>query len=178
MSVASRLHNSGVAAFRSQQYDEAGRILEQAYTAAQAERDSRKAGEILNDLGVIQRELGHMETAESTLDQAYQVFAELGDTKGQAQATGNLANVFEAQERYQEAADAYRQSAKMFEAIGENDLAMYSWQALSRLHMQQKNWLGAIASYEEGVEQMPEGSIKKGILQRIIQLPGKWLAGG
>jgi len=178
MSEASQLHNSGVAAFRSQRFDEAAQLLAQAHAAAETEKNPAKAAEILNDLGVIQRELGQLEMAESTLDQAFQIFVELGDSKGQAQATGNLANVFEGQERYQEAVDAYKQSAEMFEASGESDLAMYSWQALSRLHLQQKNWLGAIASYEEGVEQMPEGSVKKGLLQRIIQLPGKWLGGG
>jgi tetratricopeptide (TPR) repeat protein len=177
MSQSSQLHNSGITAFRSQKYEEAAHLLQQAYAAAQKEQNPQKAGEILNDLGVIQRELDELEAAEATLEEAYKIFSQLGDSKGQAQTTGNMANVFEAQQRYQEAVDAYKQSAKMFEAVGEGDLAMYAWQALSRLQLQQKNWLGAIASYEEGIEQMPEGSMKKGILQRIIQLPGKWLAG-
>jgi hypothetical protein len=54
---------------------------------------------------------------------------------------------------------------------------MYSWQALSRLHLNRKHWLPAIAAYEEGIEAMPDGSLKKGLLQRLLRLPGQWLFG-
>ena len=177
MSEAARLHESGIAAFRSRKLDESLRSLEHGLAASRTETDASKEAEILNDIGVVQRELGRLEDAEMTLNRAFDLFGELDDAKGQAQAMGNLANVLESQQRYAEAADAYRRSARMFEECGSGDLAMYSWQALSRLHLQHKDWLGAIATFEEGIEQMPEGSIKKGLLQRIVQLPGRWLAG-
>jgi hypothetical protein len=65
----------------------------------------------------------------------------------------------------------------MFEEIGDSDSAMYAWQALSRLRMKQGQWLPAIAAYEEGVENMPSRSLKKGLLKRILRLPGNLLRG-
>ncbi len=177
MNEANKLHERGIARYRAGDLDQAVDLLTQAHAAASAAGDEKQAAEILNDVAVVRRELGQLSQAAEILTQTYQRFAELGDIKGQAQATGNLANVLEAQEKHEEAAEAYRQSAKMFEEIGESDLAMYSWQALSRLHMKQKDWLPAMAAYEEGIENMPDGSVKKGLLQRIVQLPGQWLAG-
>jgi tetratricopeptide (TPR) repeat protein len=90
---------------------------------------------------------------------------------------GNRGSVLEGQERYEEAVDAYKQSAQMFEQIGDSDSAMYVWQAISRLRLNQKQWLSAIAAYEEGVENMPDRSLKKGLLRRILRLPGGFLRG-
>jgi hypothetical protein len=55
---------------------------------------------------------------------------------------------------------------------------MFVWQALSRMRLKQKEWLPAIAAYEEGIEAMPEGSLKKGLLKRLMTLPGNWLRRG
>jgi hypothetical protein len=55
---------------------------------------------------------------------------------------------------------------------------MYTRQALSRLHLEHKQWLTAIAAYEEGIEAMPDRSLKKKVLQQLMQLPGRWLLGG
>ncbi len=90
---------------------------------------------------------------------------------------GNMGSVLEGQERYEEAVDAYKQSANMFEQIGDSDSAMYTWQALSRLRMKQGQWLPAIAAYEEGIDNMPDRSLKKRLLRRILRLPGGFLRG-
>ena len=52
---------------------------------------------------------------------------------------------------------------------------MYSWQALSRLKMRQKEWVGAIAAYEEGISHLPDSSIKKKILQKVLKFPQQFL---
>ena len=97
--------------------------------------------------------------------------------KGKAQVMGNMGSVLEGQERFEEAVDAYKQSATMFEQIGDGDSAMYTWQALSRLRMNQGQWLSAIAAYEEGIENMPDRSLKKSLLKRILSLPGGLMRG-
>ena len=68
--------------------------------------------------------------------------------------------------------------AKMFEQIGDSDSALVVWQALSRMRLKQKEWLSAIAAYEEGIEAMPDRSLKKGLLRRLLRLPGSWLRHG
>ena len=47
-------------------------------------------------------------------------FIELESTKGQAQALGNRASVYEAEGRLEEAVETYKESATMLEEIGES----------------------------------------------------------
>jgi len=177
MQDANTYHKLGINHFRAGHLDDAAQAFDEALAAVEAEDDRHKEAEILNDLGVTRRELGEWDQAEAALAKADVLFTSLGDVKGQAQVAGNLGSVLEGSQRYEEAAEAYRRSARMFEDIGESDLAMYAWQALSRLHMKHKQWLPAIAAYEEGIENMPDGSPKKGLLRRIVRMPGRWLLG-
>jgi hypothetical protein len=43
--------------------------------------------------------------------------------------------------------------------------------------MNQGQWLSAIAAYEEGIENMPDRSLKRGLLKRILSLPGGLMRG-
>ena len=63
----------------------------------------------------------------------------------------------------------------MLEEIGESEMAMYVWQAVSRLRTKQGQYIAAIGAYEEGIENMPEGSLKRKVLQKIMKLPGSVL---
>lgn len=172
-----RLHSQGIDHYRGGRYAEAASCFEEACVAARAADDRRCVAEALNDLGVARRELGEWDAALAALTEARSLFVALGDRKGEAQSIGNLASVYEGRGDHAAAAEAYRTAAALFEELGESDLAMYSWQALSRMHLNQKHWLPAIAAYEEGIEAMPDGSLKKGLLRRLVRLPGQWLFG-
>jgi tetratricopeptide (TPR) repeat protein len=172
-----KLHALGITHFRAGRFTDAAHAFADAYAAAEATGNRQKAAEALNDMGVARRELAEWVQAEAALEKAYAMFAELGNAKGKAQVMGNMGSVLEGQARYDEAGDAYKQSAQMFEEIGDTDSALFAWQALSRLHMKQKQWLAAIAAYEEGVENMPDRSLKKGLLKRLLSIPGSFLRG-
>ena len=172
-----KLHALGITHFRAGRFSDAARAFAEAYAAAERGGDRQKAAEILNDMGVARREMADWLQAEAALDKSYVLFAELDNLEGKAQVMGNMGSVFEGQERYEDAVDAYKQSANIFEQIGDSDSAMYAWQALSRLRMKQGQWLSAIAAYEEGIENMPDRSLKKGLLKRILRLPGGLLRG-
>ena len=177
MADLAKLHALGITHFRAGRFEDAAQALAEAYAAAEAAGDRQRAAEILNDMGVTRRELAEWVQAEAALDKAYLILVELGNVKGKAQVIGNLGSVYEGQERYEEAVDAYKQSATMFEQVGDSDSAMYAWQALSRLRLKQGQWLPAIAAYEEGIENLPDRSLKKGLLKRILRLPGGMLRG-
>jgi tetratricopeptide (TPR) repeat protein len=172
-----KLHALGITHFRAGRFAEAVQALSEAHKAAETAGDRQRVAEILNDIGVTRRELSEWGQAEAVLKEAYALFAELGSVRGKAQVMGNMGSVLEGDANYQEAADAYKQSAKMFEEIGDSDSAMYAWQALSRMRMKQGQWLPAIAAYEEGIENMPDRSLKKGLLERLLKLPGGLLRG-
>ncbi len=54
-------------------------------------------------------------------------------------------------------------------------MAMYVWQAVSRLRMKQGQYIAAIGAYEEGVENMPKSSFKRKVIEQLLKTPGKLL---
>jgi tetratricopeptide (TPR) repeat protein len=174
--VAKKLHEEGVAFFRKDRLAEARQKLEEALQ--QADPDNRQSAEIYNDLGVVCTKLEDYAAAYEALDEAMACFTRLKDRKGEAQTLGNRAALYEAEESFEEAVDTYKASAKIFEELGENDLAMYVWQAISRLRMRQGQYIAAIGAYEEGVENMPARSFKRKVLSKILRAPTSLLGGG
>jgi len=175
MKKSEEYQKKGVDAFTIGDYEEAKTHFEAALQAASAEEDQKKTAEALNDLGVVKRELGDLDAAYAELDKALDIYTELKDARGEAITLGNLGKVEEAAEKYEDAIQSYIESAAIFEELGENDMAMYCWQALSRLKLNQKDWLGAMSAYEEGIAHLPESSFKKKIMQKLLQLPGKFI---
>ena len=175
MASAQKLHQAGITQFRNGNPEAALAKLQEALK--EAPQNSRVEAEIYNDLGVVYRELDDTDAAYDALEKAMNRFTELDDQKGQAQTLGNLGAVLEAEEDFEDAVRAYKQSAKMLEELGESEMAMYVWQAVSRLRTRQGQYIAAIGAYEEGVENMPEGSFKRKVLQKILRAPNKLLGG-
>ena len=170
-----KLHEEGVALFRKGKTEAALDKFKEALQ--QSGDDPQQAALINNDLGATYKQLEDYEAAYEALDESIKGFTELGDRKGQAQAIGNLASVLEAEGLLEEAVEAYKQAATMLEDVGESEMAMYVWQAVSRLRMNQKQYIAAIGAYEEGVENMPDSSLKKKILRRLLRMPGSLMGG-
>ncbi len=173
--LAKKLHKEGVGLFRKGNPEDALQKLTEALQ--NTDDQSQQAAEIYNDLGVIQSQLGDYEAAYQALDKAKDSFLDLGDEKGLAQTLGNRAAVYEAEGLTEDAVEAYKEAATKLEELGENDMAMYVWQAVSRLRMKQKQYLAAIGAYEEGVENMPQSSFKRKVMQQLLKAPGSLLGG-
>ncbi|OQY44875.1 MAG: hypothetical protein B6242_11715 [Anaerolineaceae bacterium 4572_78] len=167
------LHKEGIAAFRAGDIELAHSKFEATLEAAKSEENPKKIAEALNDLGVVLKQLEDYDGALDHLENALERFQKMGDKQGEAQALGNLGMVQEAAEEYEDAIQDYLDSAALFEEIDQPEMAIYSWQALSRLKLKQKEWLNAIAAYERAIERLPDSSIKKKILQKIINFPSK-----
>lgn len=172
------LQKAGINAFRAGDYETAAQTFEALLQVAEQEGNEAKMAEALNDLGVIYKQLGDIDGAIGAIDTAIEKFQAIDNLKGEAQAWGNLAATQEAAEQYDEAVANYMEAAAIFQEIGENDLAMYSWQALSRLRLRQKEWVAAIAAYEKGIAQLPDNSIKKKVLQQVLKMPEKIVGTG
>jgi tetratricopeptide (TPR) repeat protein len=170
-----KLHEQGIALFREGKFQTALEKFNEALSSAGD--DTRRAAEIYNDIGVVYKQLEDYPAAYQALDEAWARFTELADKKGQAQTLGNRAAVYEAEGLLDEAIEAYKKSAAMLEEVGENEMAMYVWQAVSRLRMNQGQYIAAIGAYEEGVDNMPEDSLKKKIMRQILKIPGGMLGG-
>jgi tetratricopeptide (TPR) repeat protein len=169
------LHEQGVALFRRGKFEAALAKFKEALPGLAD--DAKRTAEIYNDIGVAYKQLEDYAAAHQALDEAWARFTDLADKKGQAQTLGNRAAVYEAENLTEEAVETYKKSATMLEEVGESEMAMYVWQAVSRLRMKQGQYIAAIGAYEEGVENIPAGSMKKKILQKILKLPGAMLGG-
>lgn len=176
MTTTKALHQQGINAFRKGNLETALEKLKQALEIAAD--DSREAAEIYNDLGVIYQQLEDYEAAYQALDEAEDRFTALADKKGQAQTLGNRAAVLEAEGSPDEAVEMYKMSAQMLEEIGESDMAMYVWQAVSKIRTKQGQYIAAIGAYEEGVSNMPKSSFKRKVLERILKTPASLIGGG
>ncbi len=172
MTTSKKLHEQGVALFRKGNVTGA---LEKFQNALALAEEPQKRAEIFNDIGVAYKQLEDYPAAYEALDQAMTHFVNLNDEKGQAQAIGNRASVYEAEGEIEQAIEAYRESAKMLEAVGESEMAMYVWQAVSRLRLKQKEYIAAIGAYEEGVENMPDNSFKKKVMGKLLNIPANML---
>ena len=172
---AKKLHKQGVDLFRKGKTPAALEKLKEALE--QSRDDSQEIAEIYNDLGVVYKELKDYPAAYAALNEAMSRFVALDSEKGQAQTLGNRAAVYEAEGLMEEAVETYKQSAEMLEEVGESEMAMYVWQAVSRLRLKQKQYIAAIGAYEEGVDRMPDGSLKKKFLGRLLQMPGSMMGG-
>lgn len=169
------LQQAGIQAFRSGDYETALAKIQALVEAAAAENDLPKRAEALNDLGVIRKQLNDLPGAFKALEAALAYYQEVDNLRGEGQVLGNMGMVEEAQGKYDDAVQSYVDAAAIFEELGDSEMAMYSWQALSRLRLRQKEWIGAISAYEEGISHLPDNSIKKKMLQKLLKLPYKFI---
>jgi len=173
--IAQKLHEEGVALFRKGKLDAALEKLNQALQNTADE--SINAAEIHNDLGVIYQQQEDYPNAHRSLDKAEATFTALNHKKGQAQMLGNRAVVYQAEGRLEEAVETYKQSAQLLEEVGEKEMAMYVWQAISKLRTKQGQYIAAIGAYEEGVSKMPKSSFKRKVIEKILKAPASMLGG-
>ena len=172
-SPSKKLHEQAITFFRKAQFETALQKFNEALQATEGQ--PKQVAEIYSDIGVTYKQLNDYPAAHQALDEAMTRFTQMQDKKGQAQTLGNRAAVFEAEGRLDEAVEAYKESAAMLEELGESEMAMYVWQAISKLRTKQGQYIAAIGAYEEGIENMPQGSLKRKVLQQILKLPGGML---
>jgi len=170
-----KLQKEGVDAFRAGNYELAEEKFLALIDAATAENNPAKVAEAHNDLGVVRKQLGDIDGALIALNFALNYYQSVDDERGEAQVLGNFGMVEEAAGKIEEAIQSYLDSAAIFEELGASEMAMYSWQALSRLRLKNKDWINAIAAYEEGIAHLPDSSIKKKIVQTLLKTPQKLL---
>jgi len=170
-----KLQQEGVKAFQSGNYELAQSKFEAMLEAAIKEDKPSKIAESLNDLGVIRKQLGDLDGALEALNKALKYYQDNDDELGEAKTLGNFGMVEEEAGKYEDAVQSYLDAASIFEEYGETDMALYTWQALSRLQLRQKEWVSAIAAYERGIAHLPDNSVKKKVVQNLLKAPGKFI---
>jgi len=174
MAKLEKLHEAGIKAFRAGNYELAQeKLLNLVHTAAE-ENNLAKVAEANNDLGVVRKQLNDTDGALEALHAALKYYQDIDDEHGEAKVLGNFGMVEEAAEKYEDAIQSYLDSATIFEELGDSEMAMYSWQALSKLRFKNKEWIAAIAAYETGIAHLPDNSFKKKMVQTLLKTPSKF----
>lgn len=146
----------GLRLFREKSYGEARKAFETAVTAYQRQDDPLGEAEMLNNLGVIHRLQKDREAAAEALQRAAALFREAGDVNRQAQALGNLGDLYAAERSTREQAAVYYQdAAERFAQSGDPARQSQVLRALSLMRLRQGRWMGAMMRMEESLAVKP-----------------------
>jgi tetratricopeptide (TPR) repeat protein len=168
-----QLENEGKLAYQRGDYENAARAFQAASQAYQTSQDPLAAAEMANNASVAFLKAGDAHDALQVVEGTPQVFAAEGDIRRQAMALGNLGAAFEGVRRYQEAEDAYQQSADLLKRVGEDQLRLNVMQSLSNLQLRTGKHLQALSSMQAGIEDVHRPSPKQRILKKLLGVPFK-----
>ncbi|MBI5879302.1 MAG: tetratricopeptide repeat protein [Chloroflexi bacterium] len=164
-------HARAIEAYRAARYDEALRLLNTARAEAQASGDSAAEARALNDLGVVNQHMGKRDEARVQFEAAIALFAQAGNEHARAQALGNTGTLLGEMRNPRDAAARLEQAQEIFTRLGDKQNAALTLKWLSRMYMQNWNFVEAIFAYERALarlEPLPPG---QALLRRFLQIP-------
>lgn len=161
------------AAYKNGNYLSSARSYHEAAEAYRASGDYLLAAELLNNCSVAYLQAGEGQLALDVLEGTSEEFAEAGDFHRQAMAIGNRAAALEVLERFDEAEEAYRESATILKEIGELDDRLHVLQSLSAMQLHMGRRLEAYASMYVGIMSIERPNPRQRLLKALMQIPYK-----
>jgi tetratricopeptide (TPR) repeat protein len=170
-----QLAKEGQQAFQRGDYENAARSFLAASQAYKTSQDSLNAAEMANNASVAFVKAGDSQAAFQAVEGTAEIFAAAGDIRRQAIALGNLGAALEGIHRFQEAEDAYQQSADLLKQVGEDKLRLNVMQSLSNLQLRTGKHLQALSSMQAGLEDVNRPSPKQRFLKKLLEVPFKMM---
>jgi tetratricopeptide (TPR) repeat protein len=166
-----QLEKEGKVAYQRGDFSAAARAFQAAERGFASTGDLLTSAEMSNNASVAFLQAGDAPAALESVGTTPAIFAEAGDVRRQAMALGNQAAALEALKRFDEAAEAYEQSAELFKRIGEDGLRANVLQSLSALQLRTGRQLQALASMQAGLEQVERPTAQQSLLKRLLRVP-------
>ncbi|GAB4206684.1 MAG: hypothetical protein Fur006_63960 [Coleofasciculaceae cyanobacterium] len=107
---ADRLLKQGVEQYRTSQFDAAIQSWQQALTLFREIKNRKAEGWVLNNLGLVYRDLGQYTKSIEYLEQSLALAREINDRQQEGTCLGNLGNAYAALGKYDKAMELYEQS--------------------------------------------------------------------
>lgn len=167
------LVKKGNTAYKRGDYLISSKSYREAAEAFQADGDELLAAEMLNNCSVAYLQAGEAQLALEAVEGTSDIFAAVGDLHRQALSIGNRASALEELERFEEAEQAYRDSAKILKEIGKLDDRLHVLQSLSAMQLQMGRRLEAYASMYAGIISIERPNPKQRLLKALMQIPYK-----
>ena len=132
---------------------------------------------MLNNLGVLHLHFQRWAEAQKAFERANEKFISLEDNLGQAQALGNLGELFRKQGQREEAVDSLKEAASLLREAGEREKEAKTLELISRIRLEQRRWLEALHFYDLSLAAHSEG-LKRTILRPLVKIPLSLLSRG
>jgi len=152
--------------FAEEQYKEAAEQFAHAQRAYVEAGDDLKAGEMLNNLGVVYRRAGKHKEASEALEEARETFARLGDQRREAQALGNLGGLYSKMKRYDEAEARFQAAFDVFDELDDRVRQSETLRAMAIMQFKRGQRSKAMTTYEDALYFLPNLNF----LQRLTRL--------
>jgi tetratricopeptide (TPR) repeat protein len=161
--------------FHDRKFKQAIQGFETALDALHSDGKSLEAAEMANNLSVAYLQNKDKTKALEIVLGTDQIFAEHGDVVKQAMALGNQAAALEALKRFDEAEQAYQNSADLLEETGEQELRGYVLQSLSALQLRRGRQIDGLISMKSGLDGQEKLSLRQRFLRWILKIPFKFV---
>jgi tetratricopeptide (TPR) repeat protein len=165
---AKQLKEEGMKLYREARYEEAAAKFVEAQQAAVAAGDQKEAVECINNRGVCWRQAAKLDEATAAFEEARTAFQALGDSLGEGQVIGNLAALAESKGDIRQAMELYQQAADVFEQLDAQEYVKDTYTALSKLKLKQRDFMGAIATFDAGLEQLDHPNLVERVARKIL----------
>jgi tetratricopeptide (TPR) repeat protein len=160
--------------FQNGNFKAAIKGFESALAAFQASGNELDAAEMANNLSVSLLQAKKKQRALDVVEGTDQIFARHNQPTKQAMAIGNRAAALEALKRFDEAEQAYQQSADLLQGAGEEELRGYVLQSLSALQLRRGQQLDGMINMLSGLEGQEKLPLRKRLLRWILKIPFKF----
>lgn len=169
---ADALHAEAEKLYQAGQWNESAAAFEQARTEFAAQGNDAQAASVANDLGVVYYRAGRTQQSLQVLQESIAAFEKLGDVKGQAKATGNLAQLLNRSGDKDEAEKKYARAAELFHQAGEREMESDTYRALSQMQLQRGRWLESLGAYDRALAAKGGSRLLRLFLQIPLRLVG------
>jgi tetratricopeptide (TPR) repeat protein len=135
--------------------------------------DELNTAEMANNLSVAYLQARKPKEALDIVEGTDMIFETHNDITKQAMAIGNKGAALEALKKFDEAIEAYNQSAILFDEAGETELKSYVLKSLSAIHLRKGSNFKSISAMQRSINTKDELTLKDRILKFILQIPQK-----
>lgn len=167
--MSDALQEEGLALFRQGLHEEALAMFAQAADSYAAEGNEIGRGEMLNNIGVIQRVNRNWPEAISALTAAADIFGQAGDMNRQGQALGNLGDLYAATGEEEQALRAYSDAAELLAQSGDKEKVSQVLRALALYHLRRRHLTMAMTVMDQSYRANPHPNLFQRLFHSMIR---------
>lgn len=163
--------------FRAGDFRKAAELFSQAADLYAGLPQPVLAAEMRNNQCVALLKARQPEQALSAVQGSSEVFSRTGDRLKMGMALANEASALQDLGRSADAASLFDAAAAVFRELGEGDLLLQTTQSLSSLKLKSRDFLGALLTMQQGLENLPRPTFRQKLLSRLLKIPNRLLSG-